>query len=107
MQFKDKAKWDSFAQVNNHGAALEIIDFAESWANLMEAELVKGRAVAEIADDTINHAKHYEYIAGSQYFYGVWLLYACWEHGEAIKDWHNAKHGIEAGRNGVLQDYLI
>ena len=89
-----------------------IIRFSERWANLMEAELANGKSLEKIAKRTSSKADT-EGISGFMYGCAVSALSLFWEHGEALRRWHNKETqlGDEGDRanetGGVLNPALL
>jgi len=65
-----------------------VVDFSETWANLMEQELASGKKIADIAKDT-SHKADTDGITGFMYGCAVSGLAHFWEHGEELRRWHN------------------
>lgn len=86
--------------------------FAEQWGRLMELELSRGAKLEAIADATSSEADT-EGITGFMYGAAVSVLAQCWEHGEALRRWHNltTQIGTEGERanesGGVLNPALL
>lgn len=92
MEFKNKEIWDKAVEVNKddfYGKG--IIDFANRWALLMEAEIAKGFKVADIAHETSNKADT-DGITGFMYGMAVTLLSESWKYGDELAAWHNNKY---------------
>jgi hypothetical protein len=86
--------------------------YLEAWADLMEAEMAKGKALSEVAEKT-SYAADTEGITGPMYGCAVAVLSKCWVHGEELRKWHNIKtqihnEGETANENGgVLNPALL
>lgn len=89
-----------------------VTSYVENWANLMEARMEKGEKIADMAKDT-SHEANTDGITGFMYGCAVSALSYFWEHGEALRLWHNMKAQIkdegekanEAG--GVLSPAML
>ena len=106
MKLKDEAVWNENVEINKdepYGKA--VTDYAESWADLMEAQINAGAALADIAKKASHDADNEYGITGFQYGCVVSLLAQCWEHGEDLRRWHNldtqiANEGEKANEEG-------
>lgn len=99
LKLKDPARWDTFVKANNddpYGAG--IVHFAERWARGMQFWIddAAQRGLGETVEVTIarvakgvSHEADDEGITGYMYGVAVEVLAQCWEHGEALRRWHN------------------
>lgn len=71
-----------------------VVSYGEDWANLMEARMGKGEKIADMANDT-SHEADTDGITGFMYGAAVSALSHFWEHGEALRLWHNLKTQIK------------
>jgi len=112
MHFIDKETWDKGVAKNQDSYGGGVYHFAEQWANLMEDEISKGKALKEIAKEA-SHKADTEGITGFMYGCAVSILSKCWIHGEQLRIWHNLdtqlqNEGEEANEKGtVLNPALI
>ena len=74
-----------------------VVSYGEDWANLMEARFAQGEKIADCADATSREADT-DGITGFMYGCAVQALAHFWEHGEALRLWHNLKTQI--GKEG-------
>jgi len=95
MQTNDQKEWDDWKAKNTDPYGGRIMEFAEDWANLMEARMVKGEKLEDIAKETSREADT-DGITGFMYGAAVQSLSICWKHGEKLRIWHNAEHGVES-----------
>ena len=89
MQFRDKDTWDKQRTLNAddpYGNA--VMDYAERWASLMEAEMAKGVSLADCAS-RLGHEADTDGITGFMYGCAVSALAKTWIHGETLRRWHN------------------
>lgn len=101
MQIKDTESWND-GLVNNANGRIDdyggsVYFFALHWANLMEAAIANDKKLEDIADETSSRADSDmgQYgVTGFQYGAAVSVLAKCWEHGEALRRWHNLKTQI-------------
>lgn len=85
--FSDEAKWNDLAGKlsGSNWFGEEIVRFAATWANLMEAELARGKAVAAVAEKTaIDAEKKLDGIADNVYGYAMEILSVTWKHGPQL-----------------------
>ena len=88
MKIKDKEGWEKGRKANEDGYGKAIFDYAESWADLMEARMAKGEKIEDMAQETSREAD-VEGITGFMYGAAVATLSQAWEHGEELRRWHN------------------
>ena len=89
MQTIDQPKYDDWkAKQNGDPYGLECFNYAERWANLMEAKISDGMEIKDIAKDT-SHEADTSGITGFMYGMAVSILAQCWKHGEQLRQWHN------------------
>jgi len=92
MKFKDEKTWRETVEINkpsadDPGYGEAILKYAEAWADAMETTmLATGKTVAEVAKDC--EPKDHG-ITGFMYGAAVGILAVVWEHGEALRKWHN------------------
>ncbi len=90
MKLKDQAAWDNHVEINKgepYGKAC--VDYAESWANVMEQRMEEGAALKDIAKKASHDADNDYGITGFMYGCAVSMLAQCWERGEELRRWHN------------------
>lgn len=112
MKFSDEAFWNEGKANNTDFYGAGVYAYAEAWANLMEKKMSEGKKLEDIA----KHASHEADtmgITGFMYGCAVSILSKCWEHGEALRRWHNldtqiGKEGEKANETGgVLNPALL
>lgn len=104
MKFRDEKAWTHGLSVNAEGYGRAIYDYAQAWAELMERRMDEGATLEAIAKKT-SHEADTDGITGFMYGAAVSVLSQTWEHGEALRRWHNLatklRHeGEEANRRG-------
>ena len=104
------AKWKA---KNTDPYSAECFGYAEAWADLMEAGMAAGKNIAAMAETT-RHQADTDGITGFMYGMAVGILARHWEHGEALRLWHNLKtqihrdEGEKANESGgVLNPALL
>lgn len=93
MNVTNQALWQEVREANSgdgYGAA--IVEYAERWANLMEARVTEGQTLEAVADQT-SHEADTDGITGFMYGMAVTWLSRAWVYGEALRRWHNAEIG--------------
>lgn len=87
-------KWKK-NNVDFYGAG--IIQFGEAWAHLMEARLMNGEDLVDIAKPCSVEADNLPCGGITGYMYGasVSFLSDVWEYGEELRRWHNKDVGGE------------
>ena len=114
MTIKDAEGWAKANAANppSEPYGHRIITYAEEWADFMEREMARGHTVADCAAATSREADT-DGITGFMYGAAVSVLSQVWEHGEALRVWHNLKTqiGTEGERanasGGVLNPALL
>ncbi len=85
----EQANWDKCVEVNSKDPySARCVSYAKDWAELMEAEIAKGKTVAEVAAATSRVADT-DGITGFMYGAAASTLSHVWEHGEELRRWHN------------------
>ncbi len=108
MQIKiDKqAEYAAYRETNTQDFhTTGVVTFLEKWAALMEERISAGATVADCAKDTSNLADADLGISGFMYGCAVSALATFWEHGEALRRWHNldtqiGTEGVAANESG-------
>jgi len=80
--------WDTWRDNNQDGYGKAIMDYAERWADLMEAQLALGIKLENCAKQTSYDADT-DGITGFMYGAAVSVLAQCWKYGEQLRRWHN------------------
>jgi len=112
FEVSDPAVWQKWKDNNSDGYGLGVLSFAARWANLMEAKMAEGHALADIAQQCEREADT-EGITGFMYGAAVSTLASCWAHGEELRRWHNldtqlGNEGEKANEDGgVLNPAII
>lgn len=102
---KDKAKeYEGFKQTNQDPYGACIVNYAERWADLMEEKINDGVPIQDIAKTTSNIAD-IEGITGFMYGMAVNILSNFWEHGEALRTWHNKSYNHNG--DGVVNPAIL
>lgn len=90
-----------------------VIKYTERWADLMEARIANGEKIKDFAKPTSFKADKGIGITGFMYGCAVRALAHFWEHGEALRLWHNLDtqikdEGEKANESGgVLNPAII
>lgn len=94
MKIKEgqEKEYNQFIEINSHdGYSKATVDFMCRWADLMEEMIASGEKISDIAEKT-SHDACMEDITGFMYGCAVDALAKFWEHGEALRKWHNKKY---------------
>jgi hypothetical protein len=98
MTLIDEALWNEAYKNNSKDPyGMAVIKFCEAWARLMEAEVAKGKTIAECADKASSLADN-EGITGFMYGCAVSILSKVWIHGEDLRRWSNRR--LQIGNEG-------
>jgi len=112
MKIKNRKDWELGLANNQDEYGKEIYRYAESWADLMEAEMEKfGVSVSDCAKNS-SHKADTSAITGFMYGVAVAVLSNVWEHGEELRRWHNLdtqinNEGEEANESGGVLNPAI
>ena len=106
MQFKPNKEedWREYVANNDDMYGSGVIRFAQTWAELMEAQMPQGFD-PKIADTTCTEADT-EGITGAMYGFAVAILNDVWKWGDELKKWHNKVWGNEQAE-GVINPAVI
>lgn len=112
IELSDVEGWKEFVEKNKDPYGAACVEYAESWARLMQSEFSKGKKIADCAKET-SHQLGFLGITGFMYGCAVQMLAKCWKHGEALRMWHNLDtqikdEGEKANEDGgVLNPALL
>ena len=95
MQVTNYEVWQSWVTNNTDSYGKGVIDYAQRWADLMEARIAAGDDLLSCAKDT-SHQADTEGITGFMYGAAVSVLVSCWCYGEQLRRWHNLDIQIHA-----------
>lgn len=103
---KEKEYEEYVAKNSVDGYSRGVVDYAEYWAKLMQVEIGKGNAIAEIAEDS---QKHLSFLGITGFMYGcaVSALAHFWVHGEELRKWHNKEYGVKEDNGGVVNPAIF
>ena len=104
MEFSDKAIFDNQRAINTDGYGKCCVDYAESWAKLMQVAISNGETVVQCAERT-SHELGFYGITGFMYGAAVSILAASWKHGEELRKWHNKEYNHEG--DGVVNPAIL
>lgn len=100
--------WQSWVGANTDGYGLAIMQYAQQWAEEMEARVARGETVAQCAKaaGTLVDERPGFGITGFMYGAAVQMLAKAWAHGEALRQWHNVdtageEQGAQANASGA------
>lgn len=105
MEFSDESAWQQAVDTETYPLSRAILEFAERWARLMQAELANGQKLEDIAGATSVEADT-EGITGFMYGAAVSTLASTWKYGDQLCKWHNQKYGVE-GIEGTVDPAVI
>lgn len=94
MKLKNQANWKLGLSKNQDDYGGAVYQYAEKWADLMEARMNDGAELMDIADAT-SHEANTDGITGFMYGAAVSILADVWAHGETLRQWHNLKTQIK------------
>jgi len=97
MKIKDgkQADYNEFVKVNSTDSySLGVVKYMLRWAEMMENEINQGLSVSSAAEKT-QFSADTEGITIFMYGCAVKALSQLWEHGEALRRWHNKEYGYD------------
>jgi hypothetical protein len=112
VRISDQAAWTAWVDNNQDAYGKAIIEYAERWADAMEAAMDSGSSLEDCAKRT-SHEADTEGLTGFMYGAAVSTLATSWVHGDQLRRWHNlhAQLGHEGERaneqGGVLNSALL
>ena len=111
MRLKDEPSWKDYVDANEDDYGRACVEYAERWANVMEERMAAGAKLEDVAGET-SHEADTEGITGFMYYAAVLMLSECWEHGEALRRWHNLRYqmqneGERANEEGGVLDPAV
>ena len=89
IQGKEQEYADYKEKNSRDGYSKAVVDYSEAWADLMEARMADGAALADVAEETSREADKKYGITGFMYGCAVAGLFQFWFHGEELRRWHN------------------
>ena len=107
-----ETEYEQYKAKNTDSYGGRVVSYGEEWANLMEARLAKGEKIVDMAKAT-SHEADTDGITGFMYGCAASALAHFWEHGEALRLWHNldtqiGNEGEKANESGgVLNPALL
>lgn len=104
FEIQDKELWDDWKSKNSDPYGACIFEYAEAWAKLMQAELLKGVPVSQSFEKT-SYELGFFGITGFMYGAAVGTLSKCWKHGEALRVAHNKQYKHEG--EGVVNPAIL
>ena len=95
MQVTNQEVWQLWVTNNTDFYGQGVVDYAQRWADLMEARIDAGDDLLSCAKDT-SHQADTEGVTGFMYGAAVSILASCWVYGEALRRRHNLDTQIHA-----------
>lgn len=104
IQLKDESGWNECKKINSDPYGKCAVDYAESWAKLMQVQISHGKKLIDIAEKTSGQLNFYG-ITGYMYGAAVSMLSQYWIHGEELRKWHNKEYNHEG--EGVVNPAIL
>lgn len=104
-------EWQSYQEKNQDGYGAGVIDYAERWAELMEAEINARREQHSVETTLKDHANRLSHeadtdgITGFMYGAAVHTLSEVWLYGEELRRWHNREY--DDGGEGTVNPAIM
>ena len=97
MKIKDENVYLPWKEKNQDDwLGILVFNYAEAWANLMEARLDQGCKLEDIAEETSNVASDsIGGISNFQFSASEAILYHCWIHGEDLREWFKKRYNVK------------
>jgi hypothetical protein len=83
-----ETEYEEYKAKNNDPYGGEVVRYSEAWADLMEKSIEAGQTVEQCAKESSSKADT-SGITGFMYGCAVKGLAYFWQHGEALRCWHN------------------
>lgn len=108
MKLKNAELWQDYQNKNTDMYGGGVMRYAQQWAEMMEARIEAGEKLEDIANET-SHTADTEGITGFMYGAAVRTLTAVWEHGDALRKWHNGEYGVteEQAKGGTVNPAIL
>lgn len=97
-------EWKKCKESNSDPYGACAVEYAESWAKLMQVEISKGNQLKDIAEST-SHELGYLGITGFMYGCAVGILSQVWKHGEELRKWHNGEYNHDG--DGIVNPAIL
>ncbi len=94
VKLRDPEAWQQFEVANQDEYGGAVVSYAKRWAEFMEAAMAAGESLEACAERT-SHEADTEGITGFMYGAAVATLAQTWEHGEALRRWHNLRYQVK------------
>jgi len=104
IELSDKEAWKNYREKNKDPYGKCCVDYAESWAKLMQVEILGGKTVEDCAKET-SHQLGFYGITGFMYGCAVSMLSHCWKYGEELHEWHNKGYNHQG--DGVVNPAIL
>ena len=104
IQLKDEEGWNMCKKTNSDPYGKCAVDYAESWAKLMQVQISHGNKLVDIAEKT-SHQLNFYGITGFMYGAAVSMLSQYWVYGEELRKWHNKEYNHEG--EGVVNPAIL
>lgn len=104
MEFKNKDEWDIGKSKNTDAYGGCVYYYAESWAKLMQREILNGNKLEDVAEKT-SYELGFLGITGFMYGAAVSILSHCWLYGERLRKWHNKEYNHDG--EGVVNPAIL
>lgn len=103
-----QSEYESYVIKNSSdGYSRAVIDYAETWARIMQVEIAAGKTnIKDIADEC-QKGLGYLGITGFQYGCAVGALSRFWVFGEELRRWHNNEYGVAEDQKGVVNPAVL
>lgn len=100
-------EFDNFVKINSDDAySKATVDYTIAWADLMEKGIADGMKLEDIAEEA-SHKADTEGITGFMYGLAAKVLAHFWEHGEALRIWHNGQYGVGPDKKGIVNPAIL
>ena len=103
-----QAEYDRGLANNQDPYGKAVYDFANRWADMLEAEIEKNndpeKVINELAKKT-SHDADTDGITGFMYGCAVSILSDCWVYGEILRKWHNKEYEYDG--DGVVNPAIL
>jgi hypothetical protein len=97
--------WEQYVR-NVHDYRSTVIRFAARWANMMESQMIKGKDLKDIAEET-RHKADFEGISACMYEHSISILSEIWKYGGKLRRWHEREIKKAKKSNGIALQVVM
>jgi hypothetical protein len=89
-EVSNQGEWQRITTGQHGPTHWDMVEFAEAWARLMQAEMSRGKQLKEIARPTSLQA-NVERLSGQRVVAAMNILTVCWRYGAELRAWYQSR----------------